>query len=198
MEHGEDLVGSARTATDRPDRPVQQDTEDVGANVAPAAGGAAGAVAGGTAGTLVAGPVGTVIGAIAGAVGGWWMGAAARSAIDLTPEDESYYRARYEAAPRADWRWDRVRPAYALGDIAATNPDYAGRSFDEVERDLEHGWQGETRTTHGEWAAVREMVRAAYERRSTAATVRRADESRTTDTHPMRPADASPSGRSEP
>ena len=50
--------------------------------------------------------------------------------------------------------------------MAAHNPDYYGRSFDEVERDLQHGWHDDVRTRHGEWTSVRPYARAGFERAS--------------------------------
>lgn len=136
----------------------------VGASV----GGAAGALAGAAAGTLTAGPIGTIIGAIVGAVGGGWAGLATAQDARPSDEDEAYYRSHYgtAAAEQADASYERARPAYHLGHLAAHNPDYYGRSFDEVERDLQRGWHDDVRTRHGEWTAVRPYARAGYDRAS--------------------------------
>ncbi len=53
----------------------------------------------------------------------------------MTTDDDEYYRKHYEAAPIGDRSYDSVRPAYHVGHIAARNPDYRGRSFDEVDAD---------------------------------------------------------------
>ena len=162
----EPTVGSARTASDRPDARIPETPEKNAAEKAAApVGGAAGALAGGTAGTLVAGPIGTVVGAIAGAVGGWWAGAGVERDAELAPEDEQYYRSHYEASAPPGGTWERARPAYQLGHLAARNPSYSARSFAAIEPELRHGWTDDAAARHGEWDAVRDLARAAYERR---------------------------------
>jgi hypothetical protein len=163
----EPTTGSARTASDRADARIPETGEKNAAEKAAGpAGGAAGALAAGTVGTLVAGPIGTAIGAIAGAVGGWWAGAGVEREAELRPEDEHYYRTHYEASAPANGKWERARPVYQLGHAAARNPAYRGRSFADIETDLQHGWKGDTATRHGEWESVRDLARAAYERRN--------------------------------
>ena len=66
--------------------------------------------------------------------------------------------------PAAARGYDSVRPAYQLGHLAGRNPDYHGRSFDEVEADLRHGWSDDVSRQHGPWDEVRGHVRAAYDR----------------------------------
>ena len=162
----EPRVGSARTASDRPDAVIPETPEKNAAEkVAAPVGGAAGALAGGTAGTLVAGPIGTVVGAIAGAVGGWWAGAGVERDAEFSAEDEHYYRAHYEAGAPTSADWQRARPAYQLGHLAARNPAYTARRFADIEPELRHGWSGETAQRHGSWESVRDLARAAYERR---------------------------------
>ena len=161
----EPTVGSARTATDRPDAQIPETPDKNAAEKAAApVGSAGGALAGGTAGTLVLGPVGGAIGAIAGAVGGWWAGAGVERDAELTPEDEQYYRTHYEAGAPTGADWQRARPAYQLGHLAARNPSYKSRSFADIEPDLRQGWTGETAERHGAWESVRDLARAAYER----------------------------------
>jgi len=135
----------------------QRDTrnERIGEGV----GGVAGAAAGAAVGSL-AGPVGTVIGAIAGAAGGWWSGkAAADAASNIDATDDSYYRQRFSETGGRNY--DTARPAYHLGHVAGFNPDYEGRSFEEVEPDLRRGW---TSAGTGDWDNVRDYARDAFER----------------------------------
>ena len=161
----EPTVGSARTATDRPDAQIPETPKKNAAEKAAApVGSAGGALAGGTAGTIVLGPVGGAIGAIAGAVGGWWAGAGVERDAELSQEDEQYYRTHYEAGAPTGADWQRARPAYQLGHLAARNPAYKARSFADIEPDLRHGWTGETAERHGSWESVRDLARAAYER----------------------------------
>ena len=163
----EPRVGSARTATDRPDAQIPETAEPNAAEKAAApAGAAAGALAGGTAGTLVAGPIGTAIGAIAGAVGGWWAGSDVEKHAEIAADDEKYYRTHYEASAPPDGSWDRVRPVYQLGHAAAANPAYRGRSFAAIETDIQHGWTAHSRSSPAEWQSVRDLARAAYEHRA--------------------------------
>ena len=163
----EPRVGSARTATDRPDARIPETRElNAAEKAAGPTGAAAGALAGGTAGTLVAGPIGTVIGAIAGALGGWWAGSGVEKDAELAPADETYYRRHYEASAPAGGSWDRARPAYQLGHLAAANPAYRGRSFADIETDLQRGWRGDTAASAGDWQSVRDLARCAYEHRA--------------------------------
>jgi hypothetical protein len=118
-------------------------------------GGIGGALAGAAVGSL-AGPVGTLIGGIAGAMGGWWTGRAITEATsNLTQDDDNFYRSHYESSNRlADRGFEDVRPAYHLGHVAAHNPDYANRSWSDVEGDLQRGWNSDTSRRYGEWSAV--------------------------------------------
>jgi hypothetical protein len=130
-----------------------------------AASGLGGAAAGAGAGVIVGGPIGAAIGAIAGAVGGWWVGHASVVAGDWTDHDEAYYRERHqELGGPADRTFETSRPAYQLGHVASRNPDYKGRTFDEIEPELRRGWTDELRDRHGTWDSAREHARVGYER----------------------------------
>jgi hypothetical protein len=125
-----------------------------------------GMVAGATIGT-VAGPIGTLIGGIAGAVGGWWTGRAVSEAAGaLTNEDDSYFRSHYESSPNrlADRSYEHARPAYQLGHIASRNPDYANRSWNEVESDLQRGWNADASRQYGDWSTVRPYASEGFNR----------------------------------
>ena len=167
--------------------------------VGEAAGGISGVLAGAAIGSL-AGPIGTVIGGIAGAVGGWWGGRAISEAVEkLTEDDETYYRQHYQRRAtagrrKADHGYDDARPAYHLGHIAGLNPDYKGRRFEEIEADLQRGWNDDVRTRFGEWDAVRGYVEEGYNHTGSFETPERAD--RTAD-RPNDDSNAS-SGRSIP
>jgi hypothetical protein len=142
-------------------------TEAPGSGTAGAVGGAGGALAGAGLGTLAAGPVGAIVGALAGALGGWWAGRAAADAPPVMPADDAGYRAMYEGSTdRVDDRsYEDVRPLYHLGHVASAHPDYRGRSFEEIEADLQKGWTDDLRTRYGDWAQVRPYAREAYGRR---------------------------------
>jgi hypothetical protein len=137
-----------------------------------AVGGISGVLAGAAIGS-VGGPVGTLIGGIAGAVGGWWTGrAVAEAAEKLTEDDDSYYRSHYERSSRlADRSYEDVRPAYHLGHVASHNPEYASKSWTEVQVELQRGWSAEQTKKYGDWNAVSAYAGEGYTRgRSTAGT----------------------------
>jgi hypothetical protein len=123
-----------------------------------------GEATGGISGVLVgagigsaAGPIGTLIGGIAGALGGWWTGRAVSEAAGaLTHDDDRYFRAHYDAQANrpADRAYDDVRGAYYLGQIAAHNPNFTAREFEEVEPDLARGWESGA-DRYGAWTTVR-------------------------------------------
>ena len=137
-----------------------------GERISEAAGGVAGGAAGATLG-LLAGPLGAIVGAIAGAAGGWWAGhTIAEAAAEVTPEDDAHFREHYAASPRRDAyrRFEDARAAYHAGYLAARNPEYTERDFDEVEEDFRRGWTLDLAEQHGEWPSVRDFARAGYER----------------------------------
>jgi hypothetical protein len=149
-------------------REIRNDRDDVTAGklAAEGVGGAAAGAAGAAIGAA-AGPIGMIVGGLAGIVGGWWAGkAATESAHHYTPDDDRYYRDKYESSPSriADRAFDDVRPAYQVGHLAGRNPDYNGREWDAVETDLERSWTGEVRERHGEWDAARPFARDAFTR----------------------------------
>jgi hypothetical protein len=138
--------------------------------VGEAAGGISGVLLGAGIGSS-AGPLGTLLGGLAGAIGGWWAGRAVSEAAErLTEDDDSYYRHHFEHSPSrpADRRYEDVRAAYYLGQVAAHNPNFTER-FEDVEPELEQGWMPYT-GEYGHWDAVRAFAREGYthgrERRS--------------------------------
>ena len=130
--------------------------------VAEGIGGVAGAAAGAAVGSL-GGPVGTAIGAIAGAVGGWWSGkAAADAASSIDADDDQYYRRDFSTTTRTG-SYDVAQPAYHLGHVAGMNPEYQGRSFDDIEPHLRRGWTDDVSSRSGDWNDVRDYARNAFE-----------------------------------
>lgn len=151
-------------------RDLNDDARDNARDRDPGAGEQAGEAVGGIGGTLagagigsLAGPVGTVIGGIAGAVGGWWAGEKAGRALeDINEDDDEYYRERFDASKRRDLTYDDARVGYGVGHVAGRNPDYRGRSFDEVESDMRRGWAHDRH----DYDTMRPYVREGYERSS--------------------------------
>lgn len=130
--------------------------------------GSVGGLAAGAAIGSLAGPVGTVIGAIAGAVGGWWAGREVAETVEGYPTGaDAHYRNRHESDSATTHgrfsSYDEARPLYQLGHVAAQNPDYAGRSFADVEPDLQRGWSSHMEQRYGSWNDVRGTVRSAYD-----------------------------------
>ena len=173
MDRRDDLELNRPRTDQAMDRQVNQPgtTDTTGDVVGEVTGGVAGAATGAALGSL-GGPIGTLIGALAGALGGWWSGRAiSEAASTFTDDDELYYRdyhsstaSRLADQPAAARSYDDVRPAYQLGHLASRNPDYANRTFDDVETDLRRGWTSDVSARHGEWDAVRPYARDAFER----------------------------------
>ena len=130
------------------------------------AGGVVGAGAGAALG-MAGGPVGMVIGALAGAVGGWWASdKITEDTGTYTEEEDRWYRQHY-ATPDfhlADRTFEEVRPAYAYGHVAARNPAHSGRTFADVQRDLEREWSAGLRDRYGEWANASRYAQVGFER----------------------------------
>jgi hypothetical protein len=135
------------------------DQPSVADQVGEAAGGISGVLVGAGIGSA-AGPLGTLIGGIAGAIGGWWSGRAISEAVEkLSREDDDHYRDHYDAHPetRGDERYEEVRGAYYLGHLASHNPDYAVCCFEEIEPELQRGWEAGA-DRRKSWRAVREYA----------------------------------------
>jgi hypothetical protein len=102
----------------------------------------------------------------ASTIGGWWS----RSTPDdmtrsFGPEQETTCRQHFEQKRRegrANTNYDTVRPLYQFGHLAGSNPDYQGRSFEEVETDLQRTWTPEYTTAFGEWNNVRDYIDTGY------------------------------------
>lgn len=172
---GEPLIFDQLRDEDRPETPEErrargpfaapvEEPETATELVGEGVGGASGGLVGAALGSL-AGPLGTAIGAIAGAVGGWWAG---RAVVDVasgvSAEEESAFRTHFENsdARLADRSYEQARPAYHIGRIARMNPEYEGRSFDEVDAELSHAWTRDLCARYGEWPTVRHFVREGY------------------------------------
>jgi hypothetical protein len=125
--------------------------------VGDAVGGIVGAATGASIGAF-GGPLGILLGAAAGALGGWWAG---HSVSDVLGDyDDLGHRHRHVSRTgRNDY--DDVRDYYRFGHLARKNPDYHGRSFNEVEEDLRRTWTADA-TRYGRWEDVRDYVSEGY------------------------------------
>ncbi len=131
----------------------------IGTGLGAAAGGmAAGALVG-----TVAGPIGTVVGAAAGALLGGLSGSAVGEAVNPTEED-AYWAAYYGSEPyyQTGYTFDDYSPAYRVGYTARNT--YPGKTFKEIERELEADYlraKGQSRLA---WIDARNAAQAAYQR----------------------------------
>src|SRR5688572_98529 len=105
--------------------------------------------------------------------GGWWSRSTPDEAVRSFGEEqdracrvhfENMHRSGNTSSGSADY--DKVRPLYQFGHLAGSNPDYQGRSFDEVESDLQRTWTPEYTTAFGEWGNVREYINTGFATRN--------------------------------
>ncbi len=128
----------------------------VGTGVGAAAGGATGAAIG-----SVAGPVGTLVGAAVGAIAGGLAGKGVAEMVDPTVED-AYWRDAHTKQPyyNKGREYDAFAPAYRAGYEGRAK--YHGRSFDEVETDLENDYKRHNGKL--DWIDVKDATRNAWNR----------------------------------
>ena len=127
----------------------------VGAGAASA--GAAGAVIG-----SVVGPIGTVAGAVIGAVAGGLAGKGVAESIDPTAED-AYWRTTYHSRPYVTkgTTYEEYEPAYRYG--WESRSKHQGKSFDQVETELQSSWNTPKNHSLSEWNKARPVVRDAWD-----------------------------------
>ena len=121
------------------------------------AGAGTGAIAGAVIGSA-AGPIGTVVGAVVGAVGGAKAGGAIAEAVNPTAYTE-HFKNSYASAPyyRSERSWNDYEPAYKYGYNKYGN--YAGKKFEDVETDLERGWDATKANSDLAWNEARGAVK---------------------------------------
>ena len=118
---------------------MEKESDSRGDNASEALGAVGGILAGAGLGML-AGPIGAVLGGLAGAAGGWWAGGEVEDATKDWSEYEPRYREHYRSLADQELEYDLARLGYFVGHAARRNPDYRGRTFDEVEPFLAAGW----------------------------------------------------------
>jgi hypothetical protein len=109
---------------------------------------------------------GTAFNSLTSAMGSWWSGQdAQRAASSFTDDHDRKCRSHYEStAPRrSGHHYETSRPFYQMGHVARHNPDYRGRSFSEVEPDLQRQWESGPGRQHGTWPEVRDYVGYSFE-----------------------------------
>jgi hypothetical protein len=103
----------------------------------------------------------------ASTMGGWWSRSTPDDAVrSFGAEQDNACRTHFENARREGKNYDAVRPLYQFGHLAGSNPDYQGRSFEEVESDLQKAWTPEYTTAFGEWSNVRDYINTGYATRN--------------------------------
>jgi hypothetical protein len=109
------------------------------------------------------GPAGMIVGGLAGAIGGWWAGhGIAEAGGDFDDETDEHYRSLHESRHADRCSFDDARGFYRLGRLARRNPDYEGRSFEEIEPELRRGWSDEGAGRFRSWDEVRPFVSTGY------------------------------------
>ena len=155
-----DTSFNADTPQNLPENPLT--SHPVGTGVGAVAGGLATGAAVGT----VAGPIGTAIGAAIGAVVGGLTGKSIAQEIDPSAEN-TYWRESYSSRPYVSpgASFDQYEPAYGYG--VSSYGAHSGRPFDEVESDLERGWDNAKGTSNLAWGNAKGAVRDAWDRLAT-------------------------------
>ncbi|HBL26303.1 MAG TPA: hypothetical protein DD490_05645 [Acidobacteria bacterium] len=126
-------------------------------------GAAGGGVTGATIGAVVGGPVGAVVGAAVGAIAGGLAGKGVAEEVNPTVED-GYWRENFAGRPYAakDAPYDQYAPAYKYGwESQSLN---AGKKFEDVSNDLEHGWDTAKGTSSLPWSHAKSAVSDAWHR----------------------------------
>jgi len=120
---------------------------------------AIGAAAAGMAAGAAAGPVGAAVGAVAGGL----IGKSIAEAIDPTVE-EAYWAENYLREPYYErgYTFADYHPGYRTGWEGRAR--YEGRTFDEVEKDLEFDYARNRGKSRLEWEKNRHAARAAWDR----------------------------------
>jgi hypothetical protein len=106
-------------------------------------------------------PVRGMASRIADKVGGWW-GTAKHDVPEVPEADREALLVLLETVPSDEILEDVAAAAYTLGYMAAQNPDYRGRRFDEVEPDVRSAYSGDS-SAYGTW---RDYTAHGYERGS--------------------------------
>ena len=121
----------------------------------------AGAVTGAVTGAAVgsaAGPVGTVIGALAGGAVGAKAGGGIAEAVNPTEYTDHWRNTYRDTAYYNSGRdWNDYAPAYQYG--YDTYGQYRGQRFEDVESDLERGWDNTRANSRLAWNEARSAVR---------------------------------------
>ena len=137
----------------------------VGTGAGALAAGAAGAAIGGVVGGPIGAPVGAIIGAVAGAVGGGYAGKGIAETVNPTDE-EAYWQANHQNAAyrESDTEYSDYSPAYKVGYEGYGRYADSGKSYSEVENELEQDYNRSRGTSKLTWDKAKLATRDAWER----------------------------------
>jgi len=112
---------------------------------------------------VVGGPVGAVVGAAVGAVAGGLAGKSAAEAVNPTVED-SFWKDNFatKSYAQADRGYDYYQPAYRYG--WESRAKYQGKKFNDVEADLQRGWDSFKGSSKMAWHDARHATKDAWHR----------------------------------
>ncbi len=127
--------------------------------------GAAAAGAIGTAIGAAGGPIGAAVGAVVGSVVGGLAGKAAAESFDPTVED-TYWRENYASRPyaKSDRTFDDYSPAYRTGYEGYDRYRTEGRSYSEIEPELQRHYETNRGTSNVGWEDAKYAVQDAWDR----------------------------------
>lgn len=145
--------------SDRDKGPFEKIGETVGGMAGQAAGRAT---------DFTASVAGAIFGTALDALGEWWSSPSAAEAGRTFDEGQDRAaRQHYEQTGGVGGKgYDSARPLYQFGHVAAHHPEYQGRSFREVEPDLERAWGENQRRQFGDWPQVRPYVSRGFDQRA--------------------------------
>ena len=125
-------------------------------------GAAAGAVTGATVGS-VGGPVGMAAGAVIGGIVGAAAGDSIAEAVNPTTYSD-HWKSNYTTTPyyASGREWSDYEPAYNLGYNGYGQ--YRGKRFEDVETDLERGWDRSKDRAGLGWEKAKHATRDAWHR----------------------------------
>lgn len=127
-----------------------------------------GAAVAGTIGAAVgapAGPLGAAVGAVVGSVVGGLVGKSTAEAFDPTVE-EAYWRDNYSSRPYVDKNltYEDYQPAYRTGYEGYQRHSTEGKTYHEVEPDLQRHYETENRDSRVGWNDARYAAQDAWDR----------------------------------
>lgn len=127
------------------------------------AGATSAAAAGAAIGVAVGGPVGFVVGGAIGAVAGAVVGHNVAEQVNPTAED-TYWRTEFKSRPYvlANQEYGYYEPAYRYG--WESRGAHKGRSWNDIESELDRGWKVARGASTLEWTDARLATRDAWAR----------------------------------